>query len=634
MYEALPILLDLGESGEKPGAGLYLAQGTRAQDGRLPPPVITARPASVVLSKSPVTILCQGPPDAEAYEIFKEKGPEPRNRLEFQVAGKTRTLNFQEMRPDLTGLYSCSYRRGEHQSLLSAPLPLVMTGAYDKPSLSSMNGTVMASGDNVDLECFSKAKFQAFLLTRDDAPHPTQRQSSTPQDNGRQATFHMDHVSPTQAGAYRCYGVFTTDPYLWSHPSDPLELVVTGRLPPPVITARPASVVLSKSPVTILCQGPPDAEAYEIFKEKGPEPRNRLEFQVAGKTRTLNFQEMRPDLTGLYSCSYRRGEHQSLLSAPLPLVMTGRLPPPVITARPASVVLSKSPVTILCQGPPDAEAYEIFKEKGPEPRNRLEFQVAGKTRTLNFQEMRPDLTGLYSCSYRRGEHQSLLSAPLPLVMTGAYDKPSLSSTNGTMVASGDNVDLQCFSKAKFQAFLLTRDDAPHPTQRQSSTPQDNGRQATFHLDHVSPTQAGAYRCYGVFTNEPYLWSHPSDPLELVVTGEGPRPSPASLLKLRMSSPNRAQGHGQWYLLVGLPVAAVLLLLLLLLFLLIKNKAAKTKRQPQASNPMSGRASEARDQQDVTYLQVTFNVPTQGSAATPSSLPREAQTSEYATVAPR
>lgn len=120
-------------------------------------------------------------------------------------------------------------------------------------------------------------------------------------------------------------------------------------------------------------------------------------------------------------------------------------------------------------------------------------------------------------------------------LSGAYDKPSLSSMNSTVVASGDNVDLQCFSKAKFQAFLLTRADAPHPTQRQSSTPQDNGRQATFHLDHVSPTQAGAYRCYGVFTTDPYLWSHPSDPLELVVTGEEARPSPHPTLGIPLSS---------------------------------------------------------------------------------------------------
>ena len=103
--------------------------------------------------------------------------------------------------------------------------------------------------------------------------------------------------------------------------------------------------------------------------------------------------------------------------------------------------------------------------------------------------------------------------------SGAYDKPSLSSLAGTVVAPGENVKLQCFSKINYDVFILTKEGEDHITQNQSSMPQDRGRQTIFLLSPVSSTQAGTYRCYGAFRENPYLWSQPSDPLQLQVEGE-------------------------------------------------------------------------------------------------------------------
>lgn len=103
--------------------------------------------------------------------------------------------------------------------------------------------------------------------------------------------------------------------------------------------------------------------------------------------------------------------------------------------------------------------------------------------------------------------------------SGAYfDKPSLSSVAGTAVAPGENVKLQCFSKINYDVFILTK-DGDHITQNQISNPQHGGHQTIFLLNPVSSTQAGTYRCYGAFLNDPYVWSQPSDPLQLQVEGE-------------------------------------------------------------------------------------------------------------------
>ncbi|XP_045435647.1 leukocyte immunoglobulin-like receptor subfamily B member 4 isoform X5 [Pipistrellus kuhlii] len=255
--------------------------------------------------------------------------------------------------------------------------------------------------------------------------------------------------------------------------------------------------------------------------------------------------------------------------------------------------------------------------------------------------MKPDRTGLYCCFYQSGEHKSQLSDPLRLVMTGSYDKPSLSNMNAKVVASGHDVKLQCFSRIKFDKFILTKEEAPQFTRTQSSTAQDNGQQTTFHLDHVTSTQAGTYRCYGSFNTDPDVWSHPSDPLQLEVTEPPLDPTPTEPEHPQAMDHNQTQDHQS--ILIGFPVAIVLLLLLsLLLFFILhhrhrkaKKNATETKRQQQqAAGPMDRLASEARDPQDVTYIQVAFNAPTPGTASAPSLLPGPTQASEYATVARR
>ncbi|XP_045686337.1 leukocyte immunoglobulin-like receptor subfamily A member 5 [Phyllostomus hastatus] len=316
----------------------------------------------------------------------------------------------------------------------------------------------------------------------------------------------------------------------------------------------------------------------------------------------------------------------------------GALPQPNITAQPGFIVLSNEPVTIQCQGLTEAEAYKIFKEGGPEPRE-------AETSTLHIKEMKPDQTGLYHCSYKSGKLWSPCSVPLTLVMTGTYAKPSLSSMSDTVVASGDEVMWKCFSKLKFDRFILIKEDGFHTIQNESSTCQDNQCQAIFHRGPVTPTQAGTYRCYGAFNCYPYVWSQPSNPLELEVKElpdgstrpTDPRPTqerPDGSTRLRDSGPT--QGPSQNLpLLIGVPVAILLFLLLVLLFLCIrhrkaKNKATKTGRQAQAAESRNRQAPETRDPQDVTYLQVAFNGPNQGTFSTL----RQTHTNEYATIVPK
>ena len=116
-----------------------------------------------------------------------------------------------------------------------------------------------------------------------------------------------------------------------------------------------------------------------------------------------------------------QGETEMLVCLlPVPCVL-GNLPPPRITALPGSTVPAKSPVTILCKGPKQAEGYRISRVGSPEPMDKEEQITPRTTNTLSFTEVATDKTGLYHCSYQRGGRWSQFSDPLQLVITGEGD---------------------------------------------------------------------------------------------------------------------------------------------------------------------------------------------------------------------
>lgn len=79
--------------------------------------------------------------------------------------------------------------------------------------------------------------------------------------------------------------------------------------------------------------------------------------------------------------------------------------------------------------------------------------------------------------------------------------------------------LRCGSDEALDTFLLHREGSDTPPQRLRVQGTDTPAQVTFTLSPVTSAHEGTYRCYGSHSNDPYLWSHPSDPLQLEVSGE-------------------------------------------------------------------------------------------------------------------
>uniref|UniRef100_A0A2K6G9U6 Immunoglobulin-like beta-sandwich domain-containing protein n=1 Tax=Propithecus coquereli TaxID=379532 RepID=A0A2K6G9U6_PROCO len=100
-----------------------------------------------------------------------------------------------------------------------------------------------------------------------------------------------------------------------------------------------------------------------------------------------------------------------------------------------------------------------------------------------------------------------------LLCLGLYDKPFLSTDQGLVLMPGETISLRCGSAhTPFDRFALAREGEASLPQHQHG-----GRQGNFTLGPVDAGFTGNYRCYGWKSSSPYLWSAPSDTLELVVT---------------------------------------------------------------------------------------------------------------------
>ncbi|XP_076425521.1 leukocyte immunoglobulin-like receptor subfamily B member 4A isoform X1 [Peromyscus maniculatus bairdii] len=243
-------------------------------------------------------------------------------------------------------------------------------------------------------------------------------------------------------------------------------------------------------------------------------------------------------------------------------VLAGTLTKPKIWAEPHSVIASNAPVTIWCQGSWEAKEYHLLKEGSTDPWDRQYPLESLDKAKFYIQRMTVYFAGIYKCYYKSPTGWSEHSDTLELVLTGAYDKPSLSVWPSSAVTLGETITMQCSSSLGFGRFILTQEGKHHLQWTLESLQSANREfQAHFVLDPVTIIHNGTFRCYGYFRNHPQLWSKSSDSLHLLVS------------ESKDHSPTHTEnGLGRYQkVLIGVLVTLLLLFFLLILLILFRHQ---------------------------------------------------------------
>ncbi|XP_030400788.1 immunoglobulin superfamily member 1-like isoform X2 [Gopherus evgoodei] len=168
--------------------------------------------------------------------------------------------------------------------------------------------------------------------------------------------------------------------------------------------------------------------------------------------------------------------------------------------------------------------------------------------------------GFYSC-------RSHSSSELPMdpcdyvrivVAELSYPKPSISLSPHGEVVLGGTVIIRCECRCQNVTVLMYKLGNPD-VRRWAETA---GGVAEFTIDNVSWRDTGSYSCQYGTESDPPVWSHPSDPVELMVAGgpdptqPGTAPAPTCPVSVR---PDYTQGN-----IVRLALASGVLLALALI----------------------------------------------------------------------
>ncbi|KAM9113389.1 alpha-1B-glycoprotein-like [Pangshura tecta] len=333
--------------------GCWLA-GRSGVSGQLPAPgpSISVSPSEVIAPGRGVTIRCQC--QCEGRRLFLYKGGIEIRALD--AAGDGGEFTIPSVRQEDSGSYSCRSRSRSEPPDWSYPSNIVWIIvaelSYQKPSISLHPSGGVALGGAVTVRCRGPYQNARFLLYRDG--NPTALQDTGPA--GDLAEFPIRNMSRKDAGNYSCYYRSKLNPFTWSHPSDPVELLVAEpSYPKPSISLHPSGWVTPGGAVTIRCEC--RCRGARVLLSKAGDPDARRSMDPTGDVAEFPIRNVSQRDAGSYSCRYHTKSNLSVWSEPSdPVELVIAVQRPLVVQIPQTL-LALTPLDAL--GPPDVLPIEF-----------------------------------------------------------------------------------------------------------------------------------------------------------------------------------------------------------------------------------------------------------------------------------
>ncbi|CAO2627361.1 Leukocyte immunoglobulin-like receptor subfamily B member 3, partial [Lemmus lemmus] len=400
-----------------------------------------------------------------------------------------------------------------------------LTGTLPKPILRVQPDSVVSKQTNVTLLCEGARGATLYHLYKSGSPYPWPMDSEIPLEPRNKVEFSISKVESHHAGLYRCYYHIKVGR---SEDSETQELVVTGVYSKPRLSVQPSPVATPGENVTLQCVSKQKYDRFILTKE-GPE---KLSWMLDSQYNHLTRQFQALFSVGpvtisqrwTFRCySYNRSEPQvwSEPSEPLDLLFSGTLQKPTIKSESGSIIASGSPNSNWCQGTPDAALYVLHKKGSQKPWIMKTPEESGNKAKFSIPSVTQQHGGQYRCYCYSSAGWLEHSDTLELAVTGIhYYKPSLSVLPSPMVTSRRNMTLQCASRVRYDKFILTKENEKFTSSLNTQYIYPTGNyQVLFSMENMTPAHAGTFRCYGYYKNTSHLWSVPSEPLEIHISGE-------------------------------------------------------------------------------------------------------------------
>uniref|UniRef100_I3LPG1 Ig-like domain-containing protein n=1 Tax=Sus scrofa TaxID=9823 RepID=I3LPG1_PIG len=401
-----------------------------------------------------------------------------------------------------------------------------------KPILWPEPDPLVTWGSPVTIWCQGTLGAQECHLYAEGRPALGDRLS--PLEAGDKVKFFIPYMTQDYAGSCHCYYISHTG---LSEPSDALELVL-----PPSLLGRGSQQGYDRFIPTK--EGEPKP-SWTLDTQRYPNRQTRALFPVGPVT---------PSHRATFRCYGCFRDKPQVWSPPRQPLTQGSLSPggsgkPSLLTTEGPVVASGQSLTLQCRSAIGYDRFALAKEGArdlPQPPAR-QPQAGLSQAHFSLGEVRGLHGGRYRC-YSGHNLSSLWSAPrdpLDILVAGQLrGTPFLSGNPGPSVATGQNVTLLSWSP--MDTFLLSKEGAAHPLLRLRSQPRAGLFLAKFSMIPVASAHGGTYRCHGSLSSDPYLLSHPSDPLEFMVSGQGTLTFPSPPPPVPNSTMGESQGpfaHG-------------------------------------------------------------------------------------------